>query len=168
MQANSIAVSLETAFGINTTVSGAILVVVLALIIFGGVKRIVNVAQVVVPFMAIGYILVACVIVAMNIEKLPEAFMLIIRSAFALEAAFGGIIGLAISWGVKRGIYSNEAGQGTDHMRGSAEVSHPAKQGLVQAFSVYIDTLFVCSATAFMMIITGMYNVFDASGKTLS
>ena len=67
--------------------------------------------------MAVGYILVACVIVAMNIEKLPEAFMLIIRSAFALEAAFGGIIGLAISWGVKRGIYSNEAGQGTDHMQ---------------------------------------------------
>ncbi len=166
VQANSIAVSLETAFGINTTVSGAILVVVLALIIFGGVKRIVNVAQVVVPFMAIGYILVACVIVAMNIEKLPEAFMLIIRSAFALEAAFGGIIGLAISWGVKRGIYSNEAGQGTGpHAAAAAEVSHPAKQGLVQAFSVYIDTLFVCSATAFMMIITGMYNVFDASGK---
>ena len=118
--------------------------------------------------MAIGYILVACVIVAMNIEKLPEAFMLIIRSAFALEAAFGGIIGLAISWGVKRGIYSNEAGQGTGPHAANAEVSHPAKQGLVQAFSVYIDTLFVCSATAFMMIITGMYNVFDASGKTLS
>lgn len=169
VQANSIAVSLETAFGINTTLSGALLVVVLALIIFGGVKRIVNVAQVVVPFMAVGYILVACVIVAMNIEKLPEAFMLIIRSAFALEAAFGGIIGLAISWGVKRGIYSNEAGQGTGpHAAAAAEVSHPAKQGLVQAFSVYIDTLFVCSATAFMMIITGMYNVFDASGKTLS
>ena len=168
VQANSIAVSLETAFGINTTVSGAILVVVLALIIFGGVKRIVNVAQVVVPFMAIGYILVACVIVAMNIEKLPEAFMLIIRSAFALEAAFGGIIGLAISWG-KRGIYSNEAGQGTDHTQQlrSRSITSSCKR-LVQAFSVYIDTLFVCSATAFMMIITGMYNVFDASGKTLS
>ncbi|MGG0240214.1 alanine/glycine:cation symporter family protein [Bacillus rhizoplanae] len=166
VQANSIAVSLETAFGINTSVSGAILVVVLGLIIFGGVKRIVNVAQVVVPFMAAGYILVACLIVFMNIDKLPDAFMLILKSAFALESAFGGIIGLAISWGVKRGIYSNEAGQGTGaHAAAAAEVSHPAKQGLVQAFSVYIDTLFVCSATAFMMIITGMYNVFDASGK---
>lgn len=89
---------METAFGINTSVSGAVLVAALALIIFGGVKRIVNVAQVVVPFMALGYILVACVIVAMNIEKLPDAFMLILKSAFALEAAFGGIIGLAISW----------------------------------------------------------------------
>jgi len=166
VQANSIAVSLETAFGINTSVSGAILVVVLGLIIFGGVKRIVNVAQVVVPFMAIGYILVACLIVGMNIERLPDAFMLIIKSAFALESAFGGIIGLAISWGVKRGIYSNEAGQGTGpHAAAAAEVSHPVKQGLVQAFSVYIDTLFVCSATAFMMIITGMYNVFNVSGK---
>ena len=114
--------------------------------------------------MAIGYILVACVIVAM--KKIARSIYVIIRSAFALEAAFGGIIGLAISWGVKRGIYSNEAGQGTGpHAAAAAEVSHPAKQGLVQAFSVYIDTLFVCSATAFMMIITGMYNVFDASGK---
>lgn len=166
VQANSIATSLETAFGINTSVSAGVLVVVLALIIFGGVKRIVNVAQVVVPFMAVGYILVACAIVIMNIDKLPEAFMLIIKSAFALEPAFGGIIGLAISWGVKRGIYSNEAGQGTGpHAAAAAEVSHPAKQGLVQAFSVYIDTLFVCSATAFMMIITGMYNVFDTGGK---
>ncbi|OJE47371.1 sodium:alanine symporter [Bacillus proteolyticus] len=167
VQANSIVSSLETAFGINTSISGVILVIALALIIFGGVKRIVNVAQVIVPFMAVGYILVACVIVFMNIEKLPEAFMLIFKSAFALEATFGGIIGLAISWGVKRGIYSNEAGQGTGpHAAAAAEVSHPAKQGLVQAFSVYIDTLFVCSATAFMMIITGMYNVFDVSGKS--
>ena len=113
MQANSIAVSLETAFGINTTVSGALLVVVLALIIFGGVKRIVNVAQVVVPFMAIGYILVACVIVAMNIEKLPEAFMLIIRSAFALEALWW-YYRFSNFLGVKRGIYSNEAGKELD------------------------------------------------------
>ncbi|WP_369901054.1 alanine/glycine:cation symporter family protein [Bacillus manliponensis] len=166
VQANSIASSLNTAFGINTAVTGFVLVIVLALIIFGGVKRIVGVAQIVVPFMAIGYVLVALIIVGMNIDKLPDAFMLIIKSAFALESAFGGIIGLAISWGVKRGIYSNEAGQGTGpHAAAAAEVSHPVKQGLVQSFSVYIDTLFVCSATAFMMIITGMYNVFDATGK---
>ncbi|GGE68349.1 alanine/glycine:cation symporter family protein [Priestia taiwanensis] len=168
VQANSIASSLSTAFGMNTSVTGFLLITALALIIFGGVKRIVSVAQIVVPFMAIGYVLVAIVIVAMNIDKLPDAFMLIIKSAFALESAFGGIIGLAISWGVKRGIYSNEAGQGTGpHAAAAAEVSHPAKQGFVQAFSIYIDTLFVCSATAFMMIITGMYNVYDATGKGL-
>lgn len=166
VQANSIASSLNTAFGIDPSISGFVLVIVLALIVFGGVKRIANVAQVVVPFMALGYILVALLIIVMNIEMLPDAFMLIIKSAFALEPAFGGIIGLAISWGVKRGIYSNEAGQGTGpHAAAAAEVSHPAKQGLVQSFSIYIDTLFVCSATAFMMIITGMYSVFDETGK---
>ncbi|MGG5737290.1 alanine/glycine:cation symporter family protein [Bacillus cereus group sp. IBL03679] len=166
VQANTITSSLETAFGFNTSVSGVILVAVIAIIIFGGIKRIVNVAQIIVPFMAVSYILVACLIVILNIDKLPDAFMLIIKSAFALDSVFGGIIGLAISWGVKRGVYSNEAGQGTGtHAAAAAEVSHPAKQGLVQAFSVYIDTLFVCSATAFMIIITGMYSVFDASGK---
>ncbi|ANN35494.1 sodium:alanine symporter [[Bacillus thuringiensis] serovar konkukian] len=166
VQANTITSSLETAFGFNTSVSGVILVAMIAIIIFGGIKRIVNVAQIIVPFMAVSYILIACLIVIINIDKLPDAFMLIIKSAFALDSVFGGIIGLAISWGVKRGVYSNEAGQGTGtHAAAAAEVSHPAKQGLVQAFSVYIDTLFVCSATAFMIIITGMYSVFDASGK---
>ena len=166
VQANTITSSLETAFGFNIAVSGAVLVTVLAIIIFGGIKRIANVAQIIVPFMAIGYILIACSVIILNIEKLPDAFMIIITSAFALDSVFGGIIGLAISWGVKRGVYSNEAGQGTGtHAAAAAEVSHPAKQGLVQAFSVYIDTLFVCSATAFMIIITDMYSVFNPSGK---
>ncbi|BDG49212.1 hypothetical protein PspKH34_37730 [Parageobacillus sp. KH3-4] len=102
----------------------------------------------------------ALFIVFANISELPHVLGLIFRSAFGIDAAFGGIIGVAISWGVKRGIYSNEAGQGTaPHAAAAAEVSHPAKQGLVQAFSVYIDTWFVCSATAFMILITGMYNV---------
>ncbi|WP_333473056.1 alanine:cation symporter family protein [Crassaminicella thermophila] len=89
-------------------------------------------------------------------------------SAFGAQPMFGAIIGQAIMWGVKRGIYSNEAGQGTGPMAAAAaEVSHPAKQGLVQAFSVYVDTLFVCSATAFMIIITGMYNVSSSTGGFL-
>ncbi|WP_164984882.1 sodium:alanine symporter family protein [Ammoniphilus sp. CFH 90114] len=160
VQANSIAAGLENAFGINTSLTGVLLVGFLAAIIFGGVKRIASVAQVVVPFMALGYILVALIIVVVNIGQLPGIISLIFTSAFGTDAAFGGIIGAAISWGVKRGIYSNEAGQGTaPHAAAAAEVSHPAKQGLVQAFSVYIDTLFVCSATAFMILITGMYNV---------
>ncbi|MBN6185478.1 alanine:cation symporter family protein [Aneurinibacillus sp. BA2021] len=160
VQANSIAAGLDTAFGISPTITGIILVVFLAAIIFGGVKRIAAVAQVVVPFMAIGYILVALIIMALNISQVPAILSLIFSSAFGSDAAFGGIIGAAIAWGVKRGIYSNEAGQGTaPHAASAAEVSHPAKQGLVQAFSVYVDTLFVCSATAFMILITGMYNV---------
>ena len=160
VQANSIAQSAKTAFNISPAVTGIIIVALLAIIIFGGVKRIARVAEMVVPFMAIGYIIVALVITFMNAAEIPGVFKLIFTSAFGADAAFGGILGAAISWGVKRGIYSNEAGQGTGpHAAAAAEVSHPAKQGIVQAFSVYVDTLLVCSATAFMIIITGMYNV---------
>lgn len=160
VQANSIAAGIENAFDIDPAITGIGIVVLLGAIIFGGVNRIARVAEFIVPFMALGYILVALFIVFANISELPHVLGLIFRSAFGIDAAFGGIIGAAISWGVKRGIYSNEAGQGTaPHAAAAAEVSHPAKQGLVQAFSVYIDTWFVCSATAFMILITGMYNV---------
>ncbi|MFE9275163.1 alanine/glycine:cation symporter family protein [Paenibacillus glucanolyticus] len=160
VQANSIAVSMESAFNINPAIIGAVLVLILGAIIFGGVKRIAMVAQVAVPFMAVGYIIIALIIVISNINELPAMISLIFSSAFGANASFGGILGAAISWGVKRGIYSNEAGQGTaPHAAAASEVSHPAKQGLVQSFSIYIDTLFVCSATAFMILITGMYNV---------
>ncbi len=160
VQANSIAAGIENAFGISPVITGVILIAFLAIIIFGGVKRIASVAEVVVPFMALGYILVALYIVLANISELPAVISLIFSSAFGADAAFGGILGSAVMWGVKRGIYSNEAGQGTaPHAASAAEVSHPAKQGLVQAFSVYVDTWFVCSATAFMILITGMYNV---------
>src|SRR5690554_6250854 len=112
--------------------------------------------------MAIGYILVAVFILLINLPEIPAMIMLIIKSAFGIEASFGGIIGSAIAWGVKRGIYSNEAGQGTaPHAAAAAEVEHPAQQGLVQAFSVYIDTIFVCTATALMILFSGMYNVED-------
>ena len=106
------------------------------------------------------------VIVIMHIGQLPDVLALVFRSAFGMDSAFGAILGFAIQWGVKRGVYSNEAGQGTGpHPAGAASVSHPAKQGLVQAFSVYIDTLFVCSATGFMLLITGMYNVQDPNNE---
>jgi len=165
VQAHSIAASLNNAFGIAPVITGIGLVLLLGLIIFGGVKRIARAAEFIVPFMAIGYILLALIIIAVNIEKLPGVMALIFKSAFGLEPAFGGILGYAISWGVKRGIYSNEAGQGTaPHAAAVAEVSHPAKQGLVQAFSVYVDTLFVCSTTAFMLLITGKYNVYNPKG----
>src|SRR5690606_24669091 len=117
------------------------------------------------PFMAGGYILMALIIMALNFSKIPEAMSLIVRSALDMEATFGGIVGMAISWGVKRGIYSNEAGQGTaPHAAAAAEVSHPVKQRLVQGFSIYVDTLFVCTATAFMILFTGQYNVVNPEG----
>lgn len=160
VQSNSIANAVKSAFVIKYEYTGILLAVLLGLIIFGGIKVIAKVASFVVPFMAIAYILVAVVILVMNYDKIPGVFSLIISSAFGAKATFAGIVGAMISIGVKRGVYSNEAGQGTGpHPAAAAEVSHPAKQGLVQAFSVYIDTLFVCSATAFMILITGMYNV---------
>jgi AGCS family alanine or glycine:cation symporter len=166
VQANSIAEGLKTAVGIDPNVTAAALAIVLGFIIFGGVKRIASFAEVVVPFMALAYILVAVVIILLNVSALPGVIKLIFSSAFGMDAAFGAIVGMAIQWGVKRGVYSNEAGQGTGpHASSAAEVSHPAKQGLVQGFSVYIDTLFVCSATAFMLLITGQYNVERADGS---
>lgn len=168
VQSNSIALSMQNAFDMPVAYTGIIIVALLGLIIFGGVKRIGKVAEIVVPFMAGAYILVALIIIGFNIEKVPAMFSLIFSSAFDLEPLFGGVFGLAIAWGVKRGIYSNEAGQGTaPHAAAAAEVKHPVSQGLVQAFSVYVDTLFVCSATAFMILITGQYNVINPDGGFL-
>lgn len=168
VQANSIGEGLKTAMGIDPNVTAAILAIALGFIIFGGVKRIATFAEIVVPFMALGYIIVACVVIFLNLHQLPGVLKLIFSSAFGLDAGFGAMIGMAIQWGVKRGVYSNEAGQGTGpHASSAAEITHPAKQGLVQGFSVYIDTLLVCSATAFMLLITGQYNVEGAGGKAI-
>ncbi|WP_374965570.1 alanine/glycine:cation symporter family protein [Lysinibacillus sp. RS5] len=162
VQSNAIATAVENAFDIETWITGLIIAILLGAIIIGGVKWIANAAQIIVPFMALAYILMALIIIAMNIEEVPSVIALIFSSAFGAQEIFGGIIGSAIAWGVKRGIYSNEAGQGTGaHPAAAAEVSHPAKQGIVQAASVYIDTLLICSATAFMILFTGMYNVQD-------
>ena len=114
------------------------------------------------------YIVVAVIIVGINYEQIPHVLGLIFSSAFGMGSILGGMLGAAISWGVKRGIYSNEAGQGTaPHASSAAAVSHPVKQGLVQAFSVYIDTLFVCTATGLMVLMTGCYNIVDPNGAVL-
>lgn len=160
VQANSVADGIQNAFNIDTWMSGVAVAVVFGAIVFGGVKRIAKFTEFVVPIMAIAYILIVLVIIAIDIDQLPGVISLVFKSAFNMEAGFGAVFGLAIQWGVKRGIYSNEAGQGTaPHIAAAANVSHPTKQGLVQSFSVYIDTLLVCSATGFMLLITGRYNV---------
>jgi len=182
VQSNSIGNAAELALGGESTVaflgdqvsmtklSAAILVVaILGFIIFGGVKRIAHFTQVVVPFMALGYILMALGIIVMHAGELPGIIAMIFNDAFTPMAG----VGAAIGWGVKRGVYSNEAGQGSGpHAAAAAEVEHPAQQGLVQAFSVYIDTLFICSATAFMILITNQYYVSGienaVSGGTLT
>lgn len=168
IQSNTIASGMRDAFNIPTYVSGLVIIILLALIVFGGVKRIAHVAGVIVPIMAVVYILLAVVMLILNITKIPAVFMLIVSNAFSTKAVYGAMLGKAVEWGVKRGIYSNEAGQGTGPMAAAAaEVSHPAKQGLVQAFSVYVDTIFVCSATAFMILITDAYNVIAPTGEAL-
>ncbi len=168
VQSNSIAAAVNNAFGVNVTVTGIALVILVGVVIFGGIKRIGSAAEFIVPFMGGAYILMAVIIIIVNIGYLPHVIALIFKSAFGAEATFGGILGSTIAWGVKRGVYSNEAGQGTGPQASSAaEVSHPAKQGFVQAFSVYVDTLFVCSATGFMILMTDNYTTFNADGSVL-
>jgi len=168
VQSSAICNAFQTSFGIDLRVSAGIIVVLLALVIFGGVRRIARVAEIVTPLMAIGYVIVVAVILILHYQQIPETFELIFKSAFGLEQTFGGMVGAAISMGVKRGIFSNEAGQGTaTHAAAACEVPHPAKQGLVQAFSVYIDTLVVCTATALVIIITGAYQVFDSAQQVV-
>lgn len=170
IQANSIASAFHHSFrAVTPGISGIVVTILLGLIIFGGVKRIGKAAELLVPFMALGYIVMALIIIIMDFRRIPAMFSLIMTSAFGLNAAFGGILGSTIIWGVKRGIFSNEAGQGTGpQAAAAAEVPHPALQGLVQAFSVYVDTLFVCSATGFMILITGMYNTSNGRGGFLA
>ncbi|MDD5877783.1 MAG: alanine/glycine:cation symporter family protein [Clostridiales bacterium] len=168
VQSNSIAAAVNNAFGVNVTITGVALVILVGVVIFGGIKRIGSAAEFIVPFMGGAYILMAVIIIIVNIGYLPHVIALIFKSAFGAEATFGGILGSTIAWGVKRGVYSNEAGQGTGPQASSAaEVSHPAKQGFVQAFSVYVDTLFVCSATGFMILMTDNYTTFNADGSVL-
>lgn len=163
IQSNTVAIAMEDAFGLNRAITGVILIGVLALIVVGGVKRIAKAAELVVPFMAIGYIILALILIFANFSAIPDVFRIILSSAFGTDATFGGIIGSAISWGIQRGFFSNAAGSGGETFEGAAaEVSHPAKQGLVQSLAVYIDTWVICSMTAFMVIITGMYNVEEA------
>ena len=158
---------LEAAFAFKLGI-GIVVGLMLAAIIFGGLKRIALVAEFVVPFMAIGYILMAVVVMLLNLDFLPTMFRIIFESAFGIHAGFGAMLGLAVEWGVKRGIYANEAGQGTGpHAAAAAEVSHPAKQGYVQAWAIYFDTMLVCTATAFLVLATGMYNVVMPDGTVL-
>ena len=158
LQSYTVATSFNDAFGIPVYVTGIGLVVVLGLIIFGGIRRIATVAEFVVPLMAVGYVAIALVVIALNLGELPGVFALIVKSAFGLEPAFGGGMGAAIMMGVRRGLFSNEAGLGSaPNVAAVAYVRHPANQGIVQSFSVFIDTLIICSCTAAMILLSGVY-----------
>ncbi|AMR65078.1 alanine/glycine:cation symporter family protein [Aquipseudomonas alcaligenes] len=158
LQAYTVASSLHDTFGLPTHFSGLALVVVIGLIIFGGIKRIASTADVLVPIMATSYIVMALVVIGLNIEAVPATLVLIVKSAFGLEPAFAGGIGAAIVMGVKRGLFSNEAGLGSaPNVAAVAEVKHPAAQGIVQSLSVFIDTLLICTSTALIILLSGVY-----------
>ena len=168
VQSNSIASAFDNSFSVSPLSTALAIAFVLGTIVIGGVRRIARVASVVTPFMAIAYVIMSIAIIAVNFRAVPGVFSAIFSSAFGADATFGGIVGSAISMGVKRGLFSNEAGEGGGAIvSASADVSYPAQQGLVQAFSVYIDTLLVCTATALMILCTGKYNVFSPDGSAI-
>lgn len=169
IQSNTICGAMYEAFGWNPLLVGSILSVVALIIIFGGLQRIANVSVVMVPLMAIGYFVLVAVIIIMNIEHIPHVLKVIITNAFGLEQGVGGTIGATIMNGVKRGLFSNEAGEGSaPNVAAAATVSHPVKQGLIQALGVFTDTLLVCSCTAFMILISGLYSTPDLNGIALT
>lgn len=169
VQSNTISQSYSDVFNIPEWVIGVVLVVLTAIVIFGGVKRIVKVTQFIVPIMAIVYLLVALYIVIMNITDIPAMFMLIIEHAFGIKEMVGGGIGVAIMQGVRRGLFSNEAGMGSvPNAAATANVTHPAKQGLVQSLGVFFDTIVICSATAFIILLAGLYDTGEQDGIILT
>ena len=162
VQSNGLSAAALNSFGVNPLVSGLALAFVLGLVIVGGVNRIAKAASVITPFMAVIYVLISLVILILNWKAIPGLFALIVKNALGINPLCGGILGSTIMMGVKRGLFSNEAGQGTGAIpSASADVKHPAEQGLVQAFSVYVDTLLVCTATALMILSAGTFNILD-------
>lgn len=169
VQTNTICGAMEGAFGWSPTVTGVILMILTLIIVFGGIQRIAHVSSVLVPVMAVGYFVLAVVIVFINIRSVPHVFKIIIDSAFGLNQAFGGMVGAAIMNGVKRGLFSNEAGEGSaPNAAATAAVSHPVKQGLIQSLGVFTDTLVVCSCTAFIILISGVYQNPELNGIMLT
>lgn len=168
VQINSLVTVFEEAFSVNKILVGAICCIVLGIVVYGSIKRIAYIAEMLAPAMCAVYILAALIIVGLNITKLPGILLMIVQSAFGVHAVLGGILGSAVSWGVKRGIYSNEAGMGCGAIvSAAAECSHPAKQGLIQSFSIYVDTLFIGTATALIVLLTGTFDVTDGAGNLL-
>ena len=160
VQSNTITLAFQEAFGTSRLLVGSVITILTAIVIFGGVHRIAKVAEVIVPIMAIAYVLVAVFVVATNLSLIPSIFSLIIKSAFGFKPILGAGI---------RGLFSNEAGMGSaPNAAATAEVSHPVKQGLIQTLGVFTDTILICSATAFMILISGVYTDSSLTGIQLT
>ena len=169
IQSNAICGALNKAFGFDPLVVGCIITAIALFIAFGGIQRIARVSSILVPIMAIGYFILALFVVITNINMIPHVFKLIIESAFGFEQVAGGGLGMTIMVGVKRGLFSNEAGEGSaPNVAATADISHPVKQGLIQALGVFTDTLLVCSCTAFMVLVSGLYTTEGLEGIQLT
>lgn len=169
IQANTICGAMQEAFGWSPIWVGLFLAILALFIVFGGIQRIAQVSAVLVPVMAVGYLLLAIVIIIMNIGLIPDVFKIIVEDAFGIQQIAGGGIGATIINGVKRGLFSNEAGEGSaPNVAATASVSHPVKQGLIQALGVFTDTLLVCSCTSFIILISGLYKVPELNGIALT
>lgn len=169
VQSNTICAAFEEAFNVSPALMGGILTLFTLVIIFGGIQRIAKVSSIIVPVMALGYIFLALFIVIFNVKQLPGVIELIIANAFGWEQALGGSIGMALMQGIKRGLFSNEAGMGSaPNVAATADVSHPVKQGLIQALGVFTDTLIICTCTAFIILFSGLASTGEANGIKLT
>ena len=169
IQSNTICNAMDEAFGFDPMVVGIVLTALSLLVVFGGIQRVAKVSSVVVPVMAIGYFLLAFFVVVANIRLLPDVFRLIFSDAFGVHQVAGGGIGATMLYGIKRGLFSNEAGEGSaPNVAATAAVSHPVKQGLIQALGVFTDTLLVCSCTAFIILVSGLYSSPELNGIRLT
>lgn len=169
IQSNTICGAMQKAFSINPTWMGVVLAVLSLVIVFGGIQRIAKVSSVLVPLMAVGYVVLALVVIVMNIQLIPHVFRLIVENAFGFEQLAGGGLGATMMNGIKRGLFSNEAGEGSaPNIAATASTTHPVKQGLIQSLGVFTDTLLVCSCTAFIIIISGLYTDGSTSGIMLT
>ncbi|MDO5765354.1 MAG: alanine/glycine:cation symporter family protein, partial [Elusimicrobiales bacterium] len=168
VQSNTIAASLQSTFGCSALATGLVLAALTAVIIFGGLRRVAKFSAVIVPVFALAYIAITLAVVLFNLEKLPGVFGLIFSDAFSARNIAGGALGATIMTGARRGLFSNEAGMGSaPNAAATANISHPVKQGYVQAFSVFVDTLVICSCTAFIVLLTD-YQTLGGEGITLT
>ena len=169
IQSNTICGAMDEAFGFDPMLVGCFLTAISLLIVFGGIQRVAKVSSVIVPIMAIGYFILALYVVIANAKLMPEIFRIIISDAFGFHQLAAGGIGATMLYGVKRGLFSNEAGEGSaPNVAATAAVSHPVKQGLIQALGVFTDTLLVCSCTAFIILVSGLYNSTELNGIRLT
>ena len=169
IQANTICGAMQEAFGWSPVWVGLVLAALALIIVFGGIQRIAHVSAVLVPIMAVGYLVLALVIVVLNFQLIPHVLKVIVLDAFGVTQIVGGSLGAAMMNGIKRGLFSNEAGEGSaPNVAATASTSHPVKQGLIQALGVFTDTLLVCSCTAFIILISGLYQVPELNGIALT